>query len=156
MSNTRNDGLVLDTANGASTVAGSETGFRWVGAHALVGKPVRNPEGEEIGVIKEVMLDIGRGCASYVVVSMLPAVGTSPKLFVVPWESVTQDNNTDTDAECFVVKSSNDGRSTIWCITGLEGEATYPHGLVPAIAGITRRHPNDTHVSGLRAATAHF
>lgn len=65
----------------------------------LVGNDVRNQEGEGVGQIKEIMLDMVSGKVSYAVLSFGSFLGMGEKLFAVPWDALTL----DTDNKCFVL-----------------------------------------------------
>jgi sporulation protein YlmC with PRC-barrel domain len=54
-------------------------------AHTLMGDPVRNPDGEMLGEIKELMIDLDTGRVSYAVVSFGGFLGLGDKLFAMPW-----------------------------------------------------------------------
>jgi len=68
-------------------------------AETLIGDNVRNPEGEDLGKIEELMIDVGRGCIAYAVLSFNGFLGIGDKLFAIPWESLT----VDTDEEVFIL-----------------------------------------------------
>ncbi len=52
-------------------------------ATSLIGEAVRTPEGEHLGKIKDVMIDLNTGNVAYVVLSVL--LGFQEKLFALPW-----------------------------------------------------------------------
>lgn len=62
-----------------------------MGAHTLVGNDVYNLKGEDIGDIKEIMLDMRSGRVSYAVLSFEPFLSMGAKLFAVPWNALTLD-----------------------------------------------------------------
>jgi sporulation protein YlmC with PRC-barrel domain len=59
-------------------------------ASTLVGDKVTNVNGEDLGTVEEIMLDLARGRIAYVVLSF-GRVNWMPnnKLFAVPWEALT-------------------------------------------------------------------
>jgi sporulation protein YlmC with PRC-barrel domain len=57
-------------------------------ATALIGDYVYNPAGEELGHIKDIMLDISRGRIAYAVMSFGGLLGMGDKLFAVPWRAL--------------------------------------------------------------------
>ena len=69
----------------------SGPGPRLMGAETLVGNDVCNMKNEELGSIKEIMLDIADGKVSYAVLSFGGVFGIGEKLFAVPWEALTLD-----------------------------------------------------------------
>jgi sporulation protein YlmC with PRC-barrel domain len=64
---------------------------RVLAASALTGSRVRNPAGEDLGKIEEVMIDISSGRAAYAVISFGGFLGIGDKLFAVPWQALTFD-----------------------------------------------------------------
>lgn len=66
-------------------------GPRLMGADTLNGNDVFNPEGEDLGDIKEIMLNVNTGQVSYAVLSYGGFLGMGEKLFAVPWNALTLD-----------------------------------------------------------------
>lgn len=62
-----------------------------MGAATLIGNDVYNLEGEDIGDIKEIMLNMQGGRVSYAVLSFKPFLSLGEKLFAVPWKALTLD-----------------------------------------------------------------
>ncbi len=62
-----------------------------MGADTLNGNDVYNPEGEDLGDIKEIMLDMRTGKVSYAVLSFGGFLGMGDKLFAVPWSALILD-----------------------------------------------------------------
>lgn len=62
-----------------------------MGADTLVGNDVYNAEGEDIGDIKEIMLDMRNGRVGYAVLSFKPFLSMGEKLFAVPWNAMKLD-----------------------------------------------------------------
>jgi sporulation protein YlmC with PRC-barrel domain len=62
-----------------------------MGADTLIGNDVHNLAGENLGSIKEIMLDISSGRIAYAVMSFSTYLGFSEKLFAVPWNALTLD-----------------------------------------------------------------
>lgn len=62
-----------------------------MGASTLIGDHVRNKQDEELGDIKEIMLDTRTGEVSYAVLSFGGFLGMGDKLFAVPWDALTLD-----------------------------------------------------------------
>jgi hypothetical protein len=54
-------------------------------AGTLLGNRVRNPAGEELGKIEEIMLDVGSGRIAYAVLS---CSGCAVKRVAVPWSAL--------------------------------------------------------------------
>ena len=62
-----------------------------MGANTLVGNDVYNLKNEDLGDIKEIMLDMRTGRVSYAVLSFGGFLGMGEKLFAVPWNALTLD-----------------------------------------------------------------
>lgn len=61
----------------------------------LLGNHVRNPAGESLGIIEQIMLDIRRGSIAYAVLSFGGFLGIGDKLFAVPWRALRRNNTED-------------------------------------------------------------
>jgi len=84
------------TTTGARIVGGQDQDFDGPGpeimsADTLEGDSVVNAEGESLGKIDEIMLDVQRGRIAYAVVSTGGLLGFGDKLFAVPWSVLTLD-----------------------------------------------------------------
>ncbi len=66
-------------------------GPKLMGADTLVGNDVYNLESDDIGTIKEIMLDMSGGKICYAVLSFGSILGMGEKLFAVPWDALTLD-----------------------------------------------------------------
>lgn len=64
---------------------------RVLSASTLTGDRVRNPAGEDLGKIEEIMIDIPSGRVAYAVIAFGGVVGIGEKLFAVPWRALTVD-----------------------------------------------------------------
>ena len=62
-----------------------------MGADTLVGNDVYNGKDEDLGDVKEIMLDMHTGRVSYAVLSFGGFAGMGDKLFAVPWDALTLD-----------------------------------------------------------------
>jgi sporulation protein YlmC with PRC-barrel domain len=62
-----------------------------MGADTLVGNDVYNAQDEDLGDVKEIMLDMSTGRVSYAVLSFGGILGMGEKLFAVPWDALTLD-----------------------------------------------------------------
>jgi hypothetical protein len=54
----------------------------------LTGNDVRNLQGEDVGHIKELMIDLRTGRITYAVLSFGGILGLGDKLFAVPWAAL--------------------------------------------------------------------
>lgn len=75
-----------------------------MGASTLIGNRVCNRKEEELGDIKEIMLDTRSGRVSYAVLSFGGFLGMGDKLFAVPWNALIL----DTEHERFVLNVEKD------------------------------------------------
>jgi sporulation protein YlmC with PRC-barrel domain len=90
---------------GMYAVSGSNgPGPRLMGADTLMGNDVYNKQDEDLGDIKEIMLDVPAGRISYAVLSYGGVLGMSEKLFAVPWDALTL----DTENKRFTLDVSKD------------------------------------------------
>ena len=61
------------------------------GANTLVGNDVYNTKLEDLGNIKDILLDMRTGHVSYAVLSFGGFLGLGEKLFAVPWQALKLD-----------------------------------------------------------------
>ena len=66
-------------------------GPRLMGADTLIGNDVYNHKDEDLGDIKEILLDINSGKVAYAVLSFGGFLGMADKLFAVPWSALKLD-----------------------------------------------------------------
>lgn len=64
---------------------------RVLSASSLNGDEVYNYEGENIGKIEEIMIDVEEGAVAYAVLSFGGFMGLGNKLFAIPWGSLSLD-----------------------------------------------------------------
>lgn len=62
-----------------------------MGADTLLGNTVCNSHGEELGDIKEFMIEMATGRIAYAVLSFGGLLGLGDKLFAVPWAALKLD-----------------------------------------------------------------
>ncbi len=62
-------------------------------ASTLAGNEVRNPQGENLGHIKDLMINLQDGSVAYAVLSFGGFLGMGDKLFAIPWESIRVDQH---------------------------------------------------------------
>lgn len=108
---TRNTRPAIDrsTAGGAAIVGqGSRTaegpGPEVMDAATLIGDAVINDQGEDLGKIEAIMLDVSSGRIAYAVLSFGGFLGMGDKLFAIPWSALTL----DTDQKCFILNVAKD------------------------------------------------
>ena len=68
-------------------------------ATTLIGDKVVNRSGEELGSIKELMIDLDEGHVAYAVLSFGGLMGLGEKLFAIPWEAM----DLDTEQHVFIL-----------------------------------------------------
>ena len=68
-------------------------------ASTLDGDRVLSSDGDEVGKVKEIMLDVEGGRIAYMVMSSGGLLGIGEKLLAVPWNALTL----DVDRKCFVI-----------------------------------------------------
>src|SRR3954470_6983293 len=67
--------------------------LRFLTASTLIGEKVVNAEGERLGDIKDIMLDISEGRIQYVVIEFGGFLGIGEKFFAVPFELLQLDTS---------------------------------------------------------------
>ncbi|WP_025915713.1 PRC-barrel domain-containing protein [Herminiimonas sp. CN] len=77
-----------DTYGMYKSDTGKGPGPELMGAHTLIGTDVYNDKDEELGDIKEIMLDMRTGRVSYAVLAFGSFLGMGEKLFAVPWNAL--------------------------------------------------------------------
>lgn len=77
--------------DGSGVVVRQGPGPELMGADTLMGNDVYNLKDEDLGDIKEIMLDMRTGRVSYAVLSFGGFLGMGEKLFAVPWSALTLD-----------------------------------------------------------------
>ena len=73
-------------------------GPRIMAADTLRGEKVKNREGETLGSVEHIMLDVPAGRIAYAVLSFGGFLGLGDKLFAIPWSALTL----DTEDKCFI------------------------------------------------------
>lgn len=71
--------------------SGTGPGPSLMGADTLIGDSVVNAQDEDLGDIKEIMLDMRTGQVAYAVLSFGGFLGMGEKLFAVPWQALQLD-----------------------------------------------------------------
>lgn len=95
---------------GSAGIVGAENDVRngpgpeVMAANTLEGNDVVNNQGEDLGKIKEIMLDVMGGRIAYAVLSSGGFLGMGDKLFAIPWGALIL----DTDRKCFILDVDKD------------------------------------------------
>lgn len=79
-------------------------GPRIMAADTLEGDDVKNREGEDLGTIEHVMLDVPSGRIAYAVLSFGGFLGMGDKLFAIPWSAL----ELDTEDKCFILDATEE------------------------------------------------
>ncbi|ARU31508.1 photosystem reaction center subunit H [Sulfuriferula sp. AH1] len=83
--------LNRDTYGMYKSYDGEGPGPSLMGADTLMGEDVYNHLDEDLGDIKEIMIDMRSGKIAYAVLSFGGFLGLGEKLFAVPWNALTLD-----------------------------------------------------------------
>lgn len=81
----------MHAANTLLHTTGQGPGPQLMTAHTLEGDAVVNRQGETLGKIEDIMLDVPRGRIAYAVMSSGGFLGFGDKLFALPWSALTLD-----------------------------------------------------------------
>jgi sporulation protein YlmC with PRC-barrel domain len=73
-------------------------------ATTIIGDQVKNPQGEALGEIEAIMLDLDAGRVAYAVLSFGGFLGLGDKLFAIPWEAL----KLDPSAEVFILNADRE------------------------------------------------
>src|SRR5688500_13090493 len=79
-------------------------GPRLKGADTLIGEDVYSHRDEDLGDIKEIMLDMNSGKVAYAVLAFGGVMGMGRKLFAVPWNAL----KLDTENKRFILKADKE------------------------------------------------
>jgi sporulation protein YlmC with PRC-barrel domain len=80
----------LDKPIAGKTTINSTGPIRIVRASEVIGKDVKNPQGENLGDVKDLVIDQDMGSIAYAVVSFGGFLGMGDKLFAVPWSALSR------------------------------------------------------------------
>ena len=96
------------TAEGAAIICcdpvNTGPGPKIMAADTLKGDSVINSQGENLGKVEHIMLDVQRGRIAYAVLSFGRFLGMGNKLFAIPWAALTL----NADQKCFVLDVPQD------------------------------------------------
>jgi len=92
------------SSGGGARIVGGEPNLSGPGpqvmaADTLQGDKVVNRQGDNLGDIEDIMIDVPSGQVAYAVLSFGGVLGIGDKLFAIPWSAMTL----DADRECFVL-----------------------------------------------------
>ena len=89
-------GLALASAVAQTETTTTSSNTTYIETSKLVGKPVKSPQGEQIGTVKDVVLDRSTGCMAYTVLSTGgggAGVTGGGKMVAVPWAVYSPTSN---------------------------------------------------------------
>jgi len=90
---------------GGATRPGNEgPGPRLMTASTLEGDDIVNRQGDKLGELEEVMLDVTTGRIAYAVMSAGGFLGMGDKQFAVPWSALTM----DPENHCFILDADKE------------------------------------------------
>src|SRR5512135_3389874 len=81
------------TLKGTSKEIGTGNIRHVISASSLTGDSVVNAQGEDLGTIEDIMIHIDSGRVAYAVLSFGGFLGMGDKLFAIPWEALTLDED---------------------------------------------------------------
>jgi sporulation protein YlmC with PRC-barrel domain len=88
------------------------TPFRRVlAASSLAKDSVFNRMNENVGTIKDVMIDVPTGRVAYAVLAVGGFLGIGERLFAIPWEALTLDE----DRKCFILDADKERLENALC-----------------------------------------
>lgn len=70
----------------------------------IVGDDVRNMQNEDLGTIKDLMIDLQNGCIEYAVLQFGGFMGIGSKYFAIPWKHLTA----DPENKCFILNKDKE------------------------------------------------
>jgi sporulation protein YlmC with PRC-barrel domain len=73
-------------------------------ADTLEGDEVVNGQGDDLGTIKDIMIDVPSGRVAYVVLAAGGFLGIGDKYFAIPWSALTL----DADRKCFILDADKE------------------------------------------------
>jgi sporulation protein YlmC with PRC-barrel domain len=82
----------------------SDPGPEVMAASTFEGETVVNLQGETLGEIEDIMLDVRSGRIAYAVLAVGGLLGIGEKYFAIPWRALTL----DTDRKCFVLDADKE------------------------------------------------
>jgi sporulation protein YlmC with PRC-barrel domain len=97
--------MTLQNQTGGADIVGARGSHRRgpgpevMAAGTLDGDKVLSVDGDDIGKIKDIMLDVRSGRIAYAVLSSGGFLGMGDKLLAIPWSALTL----DADRQCFVL-----------------------------------------------------
>lgn len=78
--------------------------MRMLSANTLQGTDIKSPNGDSLGDIKDVMIDLTTGRVAYAVIAFGGLLGIGTKLFAVPLQALKQDAGN----KCFIMDTTEE------------------------------------------------
>jgi sporulation protein YlmC with PRC-barrel domain len=73
-------------------------------ASTLIGDNIENPQGEKLGKLEEIMIDLQSGKIAYAVLSFGGFLGMGEKLFALPWQTL----HVDEQRRCIILNANKE------------------------------------------------
>jgi len=121
--------MSVETFTGATSKTHSR---RVLSAGTLAGDRVRNAEGQDLGKIEEIMIDLPTGSVAYAVLSFGGFMGMGDKLFAIPWGALEFD---ETNHELLL----NASKETLESAKGFDKD-NWPDMADPSFASLVHEH----------------
>ena len=80
------------------------TYLQTLSSSSIHGTDVKNMQGEDLGSVEDLMIDLQEGRIAYAVLSFGGFLGIGNKLFAVPWSALT----VNTEDECLILDVNKD------------------------------------------------
>lgn len=77
---------------------------RVLSASTLTGDDIVNSDGEKLGKLEEIMIDLQSGKVAYAVLSFGGFLGMGEKLFALPWNKL----HVDLERKCIIINASKE------------------------------------------------
>ncbi len=125
--------LTAAPPKGADGKVGTNSVIR---ARHIEGMVVKNPEGQDLGKVEDVVIDMGTGKVRYAVLSFGGFLGVGDKLFAVPFHSLRVEHDAKAKTSHFV---ANIDKKTLENATGFD-KKDWPDFADPKFGESNDRH----------------
>lgn len=72
-------------------------------ASSVIGMAVQNSDGQELGTVEDLVVDLNDGSIQYAALSFGGFLGVGDKLFAIPWEEFTASYDTGADEQLLLL-----------------------------------------------------
>lgn len=77
---------------------------RVLSASTIIGDEIQNSQGEKLGKLEEIMINLDSGKIAYAVLSFGGFLGMGEKLFALPWEKL----HVDQERKCIILNADKE------------------------------------------------